>query len=255
MNSIRKLSRTPVKYMKAWMKASGMGKLRLSWISLSIGRLLRGRIRPRSRRVVRVGTERMNGKERVPAGSEMGECERVEGHLGATQALVVFEAPLALPQHDDQTAPQHVTCLVLERLPELGLAGVSHHARLLLLQPAVAVAQVALHIGIGGSLARGDVPRTHHLHLQLALGHQQPQLQFYRSGAWQSETAGLDLTGSQARGRRALGTRRRAALFTRLGQFQDTVFTALAIWGTACWSCWKYIMCELFSNLGFLKWF
>lgn len=101
-----------------------------------------------SRRIVGVGTEGLDGEERVPALGELGELELVQGDLGPAEALVVLEALLPLPEHDQEGPAEDVAGRVLERLPVLRLARVSHHPRLPLLQPPVVVAQVCLHVRV-----------------------------------------------------------------------------------------------------------
>lgn len=60
----------------------------------------------------------------------------------------MVEASGSLPHRDEEGAAQDVGGRVLERLPVLGLAGVSHYASLALLHLAVAFLQVRLHVSV-----------------------------------------------------------------------------------------------------------
>lgn len=72
----------------------------LPLLRVALGRLPSGgvvAVRPRH-----PGAQRGDGEERVGAVRGVGEREAVQRHLGAAQALVVLEAALLLPQHDDE---------------------------------------------------------------------------------------------------------------------------------------------------------
>lgn len=78
----------------------------------------------------------------------IGERQTVESHLRPTQALIVFEAALLFPEHDDQRAAQDVASRVAQRLLVLRVARTAHHASLALLQPALTIPEVGLHVRI-----------------------------------------------------------------------------------------------------------
>lgn len=94
------------------------------------------------------GAQAGDGEQWVGAVRRISERETVQSHLGAAQALVVLEAALLLPQHDDERAAQHVAGRVAQRLLVLRIARAAHHARLALLEAALTIPEVGFHVRI-----------------------------------------------------------------------------------------------------------
>lgn len=99
-------------------------------------------------RVGVLGAEGVDGEEVVPADGQTRQRQGVQLYLATSHALVALEALLLLPQHHQEVATQGVAAWVLQGLTELGVARVTNHARLALVQPALLGTKICLYVRV-----------------------------------------------------------------------------------------------------------
>jgi hypothetical protein len=92
--------------------------------------------------------ERVHGEDGVAGVSGVRQLQFVKRNLCAAEALVALEALLPLPQHDDKHPTQHVARVVAQLLVVHRVIAGARHPRLPLLQPPIAVLQVAFHVRV-----------------------------------------------------------------------------------------------------------
>lgn len=101
-----------------------------------------------SRRIVRVRTQTLYGKKRVPSFGDLSEFQSVECDFGTAQSLIVLEALLTLPQHHEQRSSQYIARGVPKRLVVFRITIMPNHPGFTFLQPAVVFSKIRFYVSI-----------------------------------------------------------------------------------------------------------
>lgn len=90
----------------------------------------------------------MDGEERIPADSQLGEGEAVKAYLSPTEADIGLEPSRLGPEHDEERSSSDIARRVAQGLSEVRGERVTRHPRLPFLKPLITLPKIRLHVGI-----------------------------------------------------------------------------------------------------------